>query len=359
MMEMTRTKRAARKKKWRRLLLLGGIACLLAVGGYGAYVYVSLQETAKSMYVPIRTQKSLASSAPPASSGQQPLHRQAQSSLPQQESVPAEAQEPFTVLLLGIDERENDKGRSDVILVLTVNPQAKSALLVSIPRDTRTQMAQTKTMDKINHAYAFGGLQQAVDTVEQFIATPVDYVVAANMEGFAGIIDTLGGVEVDNQLAFTYADYHFPLGPIQLDGKQALVYARMRYEDPRGDLGRNERQQLILKALMQKKAALASPATLNGVLETMAKYVKTNMTFADMKRLVQNYSTAVSSVETIRMEGKGQLINGIYYYIVNPEERKKLIERLSAFRKLAEPAHSQLPNQASDSLEGRRGEQNE
>ncbi|WP_432774689.1 LCP family protein [Brevibacillus gelatini] len=322
---MTRT----RKKKWRRLLLFSGIACLIAVGGYVAYVYVSLQETAKSMYVPIRTQKSLSSSALAASSGQQ-----TQFSPSQQEPVPEKAQEPLTVLVLGIDERENDKGRSDVILVLTVNPEKESALLLSIPRDTRAQLAGTKTMDKINHAYAFGGLQQAVDTVEQFIATPVDYVVAANMEGFAGMIDALGGVEVDNQFTFTYADYDFPLGPIHLDGQQALAYARMRYEDPRGDLGRNERQQLLLKALMQKKAALASPATLNEVLETLAKYVKTNMTFADMKRLVQNYSTAVSSVETIRMEGKGQLINGIYYYIVSPEERQKLIEQLSAFRKL-------------------------
>ncbi|MGN7469768.1 LCP family glycopolymer transferase [Brevibacillus sp. SAFN-007a] len=331
---MTRKERAARKKKRSRLLLIGGLACLLGLGGYAASIYVSLQATAKSMYVPIRTQKSLASSALPASSGQPPLNKQELSSLPQQEPVPAEAQEPLTVLLLGIDERENDKGRSDVILVLTINPQAKSALLVSIPRDTRTLIAGTQKMDKINHAYAFGGIQQAVDTVEQFIAAPVDYVVAANMEGFAGIVDSVGGVDVENPFAFTYADYHFPLGPIHLDGKQALVYARMRYEDPRGDLGRNERQQLILKALMQKKAALASPATLNGVLETMAKYVKTNMTFADMQRLVQGYSAAVSSVETIRLEGKGQLVNGIYYFLVSPEERTKLIDQLSAFRQL-------------------------
>ncbi|MGM0712204.1 LCP family glycopolymer transferase [Brevibacillus parabrevis] len=369
MKETTRQERIARtaRQKWARILLAGGIACLVGLGGYATYVYFSIKQTVNSMYVPLRTEKTKASSLPvPTVRQQERAVAQAQPAQPAVQPEKAEVHEPVTLLLLGIDERENDKGRSDVILVLTVNPQTKSALLVSIPRDTRTQLAHSKTLDKINHAYAFGGLQQAVDTIEQFISAPVDYVVAANMEGFAGIIDTLGGVDVENKLAFTYADYQFPLGPIHLDGKQALVYARMRYEDPRGDLGRNERQQLLIKALMQKKGALASPSTLNGVLDTMGKYVKTNMTFDDMKMLVQSYGTAVSSVETIRMEGNGQLINGIYYYIVSQEEREKLIRRLSAFReqvaeKDAEKAGEAkpLPNQASDSMEGRRGEQNE
>ncbi|MGF9906798.1 LCP family protein [Brevibacillus porteri] len=324
--------------KWKRLLVWGGLICLISLSGYGVYVYLSLKETASKMYLPIRTQKTIEIpvATEPASVRQSPTVNTQEATTQSAAEVENVPKEPITLLLLGVDERENDKGRSDVILVLSVNPKTKSALLISIPRDTRTAMAHKGTQDKINHAYAFGGVQQAVDTVEQFLQFPIDYVVTANMEGFAGVIDALGGVEVNNKLAFTYADYTFPVGPIQLDGKQALVYARMRYEDPRGDLGRNERQQEIIKALLDKGVTLASPTRLNDVLATMEKYVKTNMTFDVMKQLALSYSTAVTSVETIRLEGKGQMINGIYYYIVSPQERERLTESLATFQKQIE-----------------------
>ncbi|WJQ80069.1 LCP family glycopolymer transferase [Brevibacillus brevis] len=349
--------------KWKRLLAWGGLICLISLSGYGVYVYLSLKETANKMYLPVRTQKSveIPVATEPASVRQTSTMNSAEGATPpaaEVENSAILAKEPITLLLLGVDERENDKGRSDVILVLSVNPKTKSALLISIPRDTRTVIAHKSTQDKINHAYAFGGVQQAVDTVEQFLQLPVDYVVTANMEGFAGVIDALGGVEVNNKLAFTYADYTFPVGPIQLDGKQALVYARMRYEDPKGDLGRNERQQEIIKALLDKGVTLASPTRLNDVLTTMGKYVKTNMTFDVMKQLALSYSTAVTSVETIRLEGKGQMINGIYYYIVSPQERERLTESLSTFQKQIEPP-VQLPKEGSDSIAGQRGKQDE
>lgn len=349
--------------KWKRLLAWGGLICLISLSGYGVYVYLSLKETASKMYLPIRTQKSveIPVATEPASVRQTPTSNSQGATTPLAAEVVNSAilpKEPITLLLLGVDERENDKGRSDVILVLSVNPKTKSALLISIPRDTRTAIAHKGIQDKINHAYAFGGVQQAVDTVEQFLQFPIDYVVTANMEGFAGVIDALGGVEVNNKLAFTYADYTFPVGPIQLDGKQALVYARMRYEDPRGDLGRNERQQEIIKALLDKGVTLASPTRLNDVLTTMGKYVKTNMTFDVMKQLALSYSTAVTSVETIRLEGKGQMINGIYYYIVSPQERERLTESLSTFQKQIEPP-VQLPKEGSDSIAGQRGKQDE
>jgi polyisoprenyl-teichoic acid--peptidoglycan teichoic acid transferase len=324
--------------KWKRLLVWGGLICLISLSGYGVYVYLSLKETASKMYLPIRTQKTIEIPVGTelASVRQSPTVNTQEATTQSAAEVENLPKEPITLLLLGVDERENDKGRSDVILVLSVNPKTKSALLISIPRDTRTAMGHKGTQDKINHAYAFGGVQQAVDTVEQFLQFPIDYVVTANMEGFAGVIDALGGVEVNNKLAFTYADYTFPVGPIQLDGKQALVYARMRYEDPRGDLGRNERQQELIKALLDKGVTLASPTRLNDVLATMEKYVKTNMTFDVMKQLALSYSTAVTSVETIRLEGKGQMINGIYYYIVSPQERERLTESLSTFQKQIE-----------------------
>lgn len=79
-----------------------------------------------------------------------------------------EKKEPFSVLMLGVDERENDSGRSDTMIVITVNPEKQTMKMLSIPRDTRTEIIGHDSVDKINHAYAFGGVPMAMDTVENF-----------------------------------------------------------------------------------------------------------------------------------------------------------------------------------------------
>ena len=135
----------------------------------------------------------------------------------------------FTVLLLGVDQRPGDKGRSDTIMVATVNPNSGKALLFNIPRDTRTRLVKRGYDDKINHAYAYDGIAGSVATVENFLdAFPIDYYVQVNMEGFEMIVDQLGGVDVNNSFTFDIDGFHFPKGPQHLDGEYALKYARMR-----------------------------------------------------------------------------------------------------------------------------------
>lgn len=92
------------------------------------------------------------------------------------------------------------------MIFLTVNPAKQSMLMFNIPRDTRTEIIGRGTVDKINHAYAFGGVNMSVKTVEHFLDYPVNYYVRVNMEGFARLIDSLGGVDVDNPFAFSYAE---------------------------------------------------------------------------------------------------------------------------------------------------------
>lgn len=122
------------------------------------------------------------------------------------------SKEPFSVLMLGVDERDGDSGRSDTMIVLTVNPDKKSVKMLSIPRDTRTEIVGHGTTDKINHAYAFGGVAMSMDTVENFLDIPIDYFMQINMEGFKDIVDSVGGVTVDNDLDFTYEGVHFAKG---------------------------------------------------------------------------------------------------------------------------------------------------
>lgn len=279
------------------------------------------------MYVPLKTEKEK-----PLSPQMEPQQQEvAFSPTTQDRAKQATPNKSISILLLGVDERENDKGRSDVIIVVTLNPQKESTLLFNIPRDTRTPIIRHGTVDKINHAYAFGGVDMAVETVEEFLATPIPYYVKVNMEGFEQIIDSLGGVEVDNELPFTYDEYQFPKGTIHLTGKTALIYSRMRYDDPRGDLGRNDRQQKIIRAVMEKSRILALPGKLDGFLKQMESVVKTNLTFDEMKKLALEYTPSIHQIESIQVQGTGKLINHTYYYMVSNLEKDRIHSQLQQF----------------------------
>ena len=145
-----------------------------------------------------------------------------------EEEITLGKQDPFSVLVLGVDEREGDKGRSDTMIVMAVNPKLKTTKMVSIPRDTYTEIVGHGTTDKLNHAYAFGGIQMSLDSVENLLDIPIDYVMEVNMEGFKTIVDTVGGISVNNPFEFTQDSIHYAAGDITLDGKEALSYVRMR-----------------------------------------------------------------------------------------------------------------------------------
>ena len=118
------------------------------------------------------------------------------------------------------------------MLVLTVNPQLKSTKIVSIPRDTRAELidkseSDNDTVDKMNHAYAYGGIEMTIDTIENFLNT-IDYYVKVNMEGFKDIVDSVGGIDVYNKYEFELDGTQLDVGQYQLDGEEALQYARMR-----------------------------------------------------------------------------------------------------------------------------------
>lgn len=274
---------------------------VLAIGGYGLYLYKQLTDTATKVH--------------------EPLERDAR-------DIDLNKKQPLAFLLLGVDERKNDQGRSDTIVVVTVNPNKQSMIMFNIPRDTRTEIIGRGTEDKINHAYAFGNVPMAIDTVEHFLDIPIDYYIKVNMEAFKEIVDALGGVTVTNAFAFSSSKFHFPEGPIRLNGDEALAYTRMRKQDPKGDLGRNIRQQQVIKAIIKEGASIQSVTKLGDILNSLENNVKTNLTFDEMKRIQKHYRSALGNTETFEIKGSGKRINGIYYYIVPEEERKAISERL-------------------------------
>jgi LCP family protein required for cell wall assembly len=237
-------------------------------------------------------------------------------------------EEPFSILLLGVDERVGDRGRSDTMILVTVQPKKGSAVAISIPRDTRVLMPSSEKYDKINHAYAFGGVSLAVEAVEHLFGVPVAYYMKTNMEGLVSIVDTVGGVDVNNTLEFQHDGFSFPLGPQHLNGKEALAYSRMRKEDPQGDFGRTQRQRQILSDAIDRVVSVNSVTKLPRLLSHLSEYVRTNLSSQNMIDLAMNYRPAIKNVQTLTLNGSGKMIDGIYYYTVKPEDRRKIQEQL-------------------------------
>lgn len=298
---MRADKNKKKKRKWLRVTGIVLFVLLIGIGIYAYSVYNSLQNAVETMHHPVD-----------------------RVSEKRTEEVSLQNKQPFSVLLLGVDQRKGDKGRSDTMIVLSVNPKLNSVKMLSIPRDTRTEIVGKGTEDKINHAYAFGSEEMAMNTVENFLDIPIDYFVKVNMEGFKDIVDAVGGITVNNDLDFSYGGYHFPKGEVTLNGKKALAYTRMRKEDPRGDFGRQIRQRQIIQGVISEGASLSSLANYGDIFTALGNNVKTNLTFDQMMSIQKNYKTVGSNIDQMTIKGNGTKINGIYYYIVPDDEKQRL-----------------------------------
>ncbi|UPK45245.1 LCP family protein [Paenibacillus pabuli] len=298
-------------KKWMKVTIWIVSFFVVVVFGYAIYLYQSVKSTADQIYEPRNPVKPV--SVTDSRGGVR---------------VDINSKEPFNALILGVDERPNDRGRSDTMIVLSVNPGKKQVLMFNIPRDTRTDIVGHNTVDKINHAYAFGGVDMSVNTVERFLGVPIHYYMKVDMEGFAKIIDLVGGVDVNNPFAFDYEGQRYDQGNIHLDGVAALGFSRMRYDDPKGDLGRNDRQREVLKQMLKNTMQFSSVLHIQNMLDELGTHVRTDVTFDEMKELLLEYRNDLENVDTVEIQGKGEKINGIYYYIVDQQERDRIHEIL-------------------------------
>ncbi|WP_246942830.1 LytR family transcriptional regulator [Bacillus pinisoli] len=305
MREQLRPKKKT-KRKWLWITLSTIGALLIGVAVYAYSIYSSVEQAAGQMY-------------------EQPTR---EFSVKRIEKIDYAEKDPISILIMGVDERTGDRGRSDTMIVMTVNSNTQSMKMVSIPRDTRTEIIGKGKLDKINHAYAFGGTDMAVNTVEHFLDIPIDHYIKVNMESFKEIVDAVGGVTVHNPFKFTDGGYTFEEGEISLDGAQALAYSRMRYQDPRGDFGRQDRQKQIILAIIQKGASFSSLNKFDDVLTILGGNVKTDLTFDQMVDIQANYKEARHNLEQFQISGSGDTINGVYYYIVPDEERLSLSGKL-------------------------------
>ncbi len=290
--------KTGKKKKW---IWITVIAVILVIGGGSAYAYSILHNVQSTVDTK--------------------LHKPIDGIDVDITKQKVEKKEPINILLLGVDERAYDKGRSDTMIVMTLDPNNNQMQLVSIPRDTRTKIIGRGTMDKINHSYAFGGSEMSVATVENFLDIDLDYYVRMNMQGLQQLVDAVGGITVTNDRAFTQGGHTFDAGELQLNGDKALDYVRMRKEDPRGDLGRNERQRQVIEGIIREGANLNVVNKIDGIMDVLGNNMVTNMKFADMRDLASNYRSARKDISTYQMAGRAP---GLAAYTISRCQMKRL-----------------------------------
>lgn len=250
-----------------------------------------------------------------------------------EEAVSIEDREPFSILLLGIDTGalgRTEQGRSDSMMVVTVNPEKKESTIVSLDRDIYTQIVGYGTLDKLNHAYAFGGEGMSMDSVENLLDIPIDHYVTINMQGMRDLIDAVGGIEVTNEIDFTLEGVHVPKGTITLDGKTGLAYARMRKQDPEGDIGRQKRQREVVEKIVKKVMSLDGVSNYQKILKAVEKNSKTDLTWDDMLDIGTNYIPAFNTIHQEQLQGEGQMMNGVYYQLLGVNQLLNMQNLLKA-----------------------------
>jgi len=245
-------------------------------------------------------------------------------------------EDPFTVLILGLDE-----GRADAMMLATINPNEDSTYLLSIARDTKVTIPG-HGVTRINHSYAYGGIDLAVNTVQEFLNVPIDYHASLDMEEFHSLINVLGGVRVYNDtVAFSLGGYDFPLGYIDLTGTAAYYYVRMRMNDPRGDFGRQERQRDVLVAMAGELAGVTVITRYQQVLDAVGESMRTNVTLDEMMTISTNYAPALRNITHLSLRAPGRLINGMYLIPIPEEQRLEMSQHLRQHLEL-EPREVEL-----------------
>lgn len=238
------------------------------------------------------------------------------------------------IALFGIDETEGNAGRSDCIMILTIDNKHKKLKLSSIIRDSYVVIPTKGNKDKINHSYAFGGPELALKTLNENFNLNLNQFVAVNFSSLPKIIDSIDGIELDittdelkyingyikslNKINGTTSPDITTSGIQKVDGTQALAYCRIRYTDG-GDFERSHRHRNVLTKVFEKSKTIPItqyPSLLNEILPI----VHTNLEKSEIISLVLNLNSLKEGLILQDRfprdeDGEGQLIGGIYYYV--------------------------------------------
>ena len=217
---------------------------------------------------------------------------------------------PFNVYISGIDVSGaiTTTSRSDVNIIMNVNPDTKKILLTTTPRDYYVTIPgiSGERRDKLTHAGIYG-VDRSMAALENLYGVELSYYAKVNFTSLIKIVDALGGVDVESEYAFSAGGYSFSEGINHLDGDAALAFSRERYSFSDGDNQRGKNQEAVLAAIIKKASSPAVLASANKILASISKSVETNMTQDEMAQLIsmQLSDGGDWDVESQAASGKG------------------------------------------------------
>lgn len=245
-------------------------------------------------------------------------------------SAPRVASGPVYVAIMGVDERKDDVGRSDTLMLLRLDAKLNRVDIVNIPRDTLITFDSGK-QSKINAAYSIGKADLTCDVLKSLLGIPKPYYVTLNFQAFIDIVDALDGVSlhVDKHYVYDdpYQDLHIdiPAGQQTLKGEQALHYVRLRYDGvTNSDIARIERQQQFLKALKDKLSSPAYWSRIPDLVAILRTNTRTNIPEKDQLKLAQAMYTVRGNVTMQTLPGTADDATGDW--IINPTAWKGVTE---------------------------------
>ena len=232
------------------------------------------------------------------------------------------AKDKATIMIMGVDERDDDVGRSDTLMIASIDPKTNQASLLSVPRDTRVKI-KGHGFDKINAAYAYGKERLSQDTVENLLGVSIDHYIIINTKSFKKIIDAIGGIDIDVPKRMHYEDpwdddggliIDFQPGMQHMDGAKAVTY--VRYRDEEGDLGRIRRQQDFVRACMEKIVSPSIIPKLPAVIKEVMDSIETDLSFRQLLEFAGTLKESKNNgLKTDMVPGKPLYIEGISYWI--------------------------------------------
>ena len=243
------------------------------------------------------------------------------------------------ILLLGVD--SNGAGadlwegtRSDTIMVVNVDPRARTMKAISIPRDSKVFLPDNKGVSKINSAHAIGGVNLVKKTLKETFGIKIDHYIIVHDDAVEHIVDALGGVPIYVEKPMKYHDWaghlHIDLnkGNNILNGKQAVGYLRYR-KDGLGDIGRTQRQQWFMRSFFEKMKSLETLTKIPEVLNICKTYIKTDMSIYELSQYA-GFLKGVdeNKIEIATLPGAPNQRGYISYWILDPQKTQEVIDRI-------------------------------
>lgn len=246
-----------------------------------------------------------------------------------------EATDPLTILFMGVDTGSGSRsdewaGNSDTMILVTVNPKTKTTTMMSLERDILVNLSNSTgdlsgSQTKLNAAYQEGEIGGAISTIQNLMNITIDKYVMINMQGMVDLVNAVDGITVNNKLGFTISiaeqepEYTATIDPGEqnINGEQALVYARMRYQDPIGDYGRQQRQREVIEKIIEKVISMDSLSYYQDILEVVSENIQTNIppTTTSIQQLL-GYQDALKNIKSYQLTGVDAMFNETSYQIV-------------------------------------------